>query len=88
MTVTSSHSKNPAEGWDIVAAAKADRGEQIARAQIIVNGFTQYDQSFYPPIGNWQEQLIQEGQYPGSNTIQVVATSDKGEDTVFEDSWS
>jgi hypothetical protein len=88
MTVTGSHAKNPAEGWDVSVVAKADQGETIARAQILVNGFSAYDESFNPPISNWQQQLKQQGQYPGSNAVQVIATSDKGEDTEFEDLWS
>jgi hypothetical protein len=88
MNLTSTHAKNPAEGWDISATAKADPGEKIARAQIIVNGFTEYDKSFEPPINGWQQQLLQRGQYPGNNTVEVIATSDKGEDTESEDSWS
>jgi len=43
VTVTSQHAKNPAIGWDISAAAKADAGEKIARAQIIINGLIAYD---------------------------------------------
>jgi hypothetical protein len=46
MQVTSSHQKNPAVGWDITASAKADQGETIARAQIIVDDFPEFDQSF------------------------------------------
>lgn len=88
MTVTSMHARNSAEGWDISAAAKADQGELIARAQIIVNGFKEYEKSFDPPIRNWQQLLIQRGQSPGSNTVEVIATNDKGEDTESEDSWS
>ena len=88
MIVTSTHARNPGEGWDISAAAKADQGELIARAQIIVNGFKEYEKSFDPPIRNWQQQLNQRGQCPGSNTVEVIATSDKGEDTESEDSWS
>ena len=45
MIVTSTHARNPAEGWDISATAKADQGELIARAQIIVNGFKEYELS-------------------------------------------
>ncbi len=88
MIVTSTHAKNPAEGWDISASARGEAGELIARAQIIVNGFKEYEKSFDPPIRNWQQQLIQRGQDPGSNTVDVIATSDKGEDTESEDSWS
>jgi hypothetical protein len=88
MTASSTHSKNPAVGWDIAATAKADNGEKIARAQIIVSGSSEYDETFDPPINNWQEQLTQQGQYPGSNVVQVIITSDKGDNTESYDSWS
>jgi hypothetical protein len=88
MTVGSTHTKNPAVGWDISASAKADAGEKITRAQIIVNGSTRHDKTFDPPISNWQESLTQQGLYPGDNIVQVIATSDKAEDTESDDSWS
>jgi hypothetical protein len=88
MTVTSTHAKNPLIGWDIAASAKADAGEKIARAQIIINGSSEYDKTFDTPLSSWQEQLSQVGDYPGDNTVEVIATSDKGEDTGSEDSWS
>jgi hypothetical protein len=88
MTVTSTHAKNPLIGWDISASAKADPGEKIARVQIIVNGSSEYDKTFDSPISSWQEQLNQQGEYPGDNTVEVIATSDKGEDTESEDSWT
>ncbi len=88
MTVGSTHQRNPAVGWDISASAKADSGEKIARAQILVNGASEYDKTFDPPISNWQRQLTQQGQYPGDNTVQVIVTSDKGENTESDDSWS
>jgi len=88
MTAASTHKKNPAVGWDISASAKADKGEKIARAQILVNGSSEYDETFDPPISSWQKQLNQQGQYPGDNTVQVIATSDKGDNTESVDSWS
>ncbi len=88
MTVSSQHAKNPAVGWDISGAAKADAGEKIARAQIFINGLVAYDNSFVPPIGNWQVQLTQKGQYPGENTLRVIASNEKGEDTESADFWS
>ena len=88
MDVTSSHSKNPAVGWDITASAKAGTGEKIARAQIIVDDFPEYDKTFDPPISNWQQQLHQQGQFPGDNRVRVIVTSDKGDDTESDDSWS
>jgi hypothetical protein len=75
-------------GWDISAAAKADAGEKIARAQIIINGQVAYDNSFVLPIGSWQVQLSQKGQYPGENTVRVITSNDKGENTEADDSWS
>jgi hypothetical protein len=88
MTVTSTHAKNPLIGWDISASAKAGPGEKIARVQIIVNGSSEYDKTFDSPISSWQEQLNQQGEYPADNTVEVIATSDKGEDTESEDSWT
>jgi hypothetical protein len=86
--VTSSHSKNPALGWDVTAAAKAGAGESITRAQVFVNDFSKYDKSFNPPLSSWQEQLAQQGEYPGDNEVLVVITNDKGEDAESVDSWS
>jgi len=88
MDVTSSHSKNPAVGWDISASAKAERGEKIARAQILVNDFPEYDKTFDSPITNWQQQLHQQGQFPGDNTVRVIVTDQKGDDSEADDSWS
>jgi hypothetical protein len=88
MTVTTTHAKNPAEGWDISATAKADPGEKIVRVQIIVNGFSAYDKTFIPPISNWQEQLTQVGQFPGDSLVQVIATNEQGDDTESDDSWT
>jgi hypothetical protein len=88
VNVTSAHAKNPLIGWDITASAKADAGEKIARVQIIINGSSEYDKTFDTPLSSWQEQLGQQGKYPGDNTVEVIATNDKGEDTGSEDSWS
>lgn len=88
MDVTSSHRRNPALGWDITACAKAEKGEKIVRAQIIVNDFPEYDESFDPPVSTWQEELPQQGEYPGDNKVLVVITDDKDEDIESLDSWS
>ena len=88
MQVSSTHSRNPAVGWDIPATAKADKDEKISRAQIIVNGSSEYDKTFDPPVSNWSETLTQQGVYPGDNTVQVIATDDKSDDTESDDSWS
>ena len=87
MTTTLSHQKNPAVGWDISASAKADKGEKIARAQIIVDDFPEYDKTFDPPLSSWQQQLTQQGQYPGDNKVRLIVTNDKDEDTEADDSW-
>ena len=88
MTVSSTHKKNTALGWDISATAKADKGEKISRAQIIVNGSSRYDKAFDPPISNWSATLNQQGQFPGENTVQVIVTNDKSDNTESDDSWS
>jgi len=86
--VTCLHTKNPALGWDVTATAKAGAGEKITRAQVFVNDVSKYDKSFNPPLNSWQEQLPQQGQYPGNNDVLIVITSDKDEDTESADSWS
>jgi len=88
MTPGLSHQKNPAIGWDISASAKVDKSEKIARAQILVNDSTEYDKPFDPPLSSWQQQLHQQGEFPGDNTVRLVITSDNGDDTEAEDSWS
>ena len=88
MDLKLSHQKDPAEDWNISASAKADKGEQIARAQIVVNDSTEYDESFDPPLNSWQKQLAQKGEYPGDNTVQLTITDANGVDTEAQDSWS
>jgi len=82
------HVRNPALGWDITATAKAEKGEKIMRAQVLVNGFTEYDEQFNPAISNWQTQLRQKGQCPGDNKVEAIITDDKGEDTSSVDEWN
>ena len=88
MDTSLTHKKNMAAGWNILASAKADKGEKISRAQIAVNGFSKYDQSFNPPISQWEQELGQQGQYPGDNTSELRITSDKGDVTVNQDAWN
>ena len=88
MDHTLSHAKNPLMGWDIAAFSKADMGEKISRAEIIVNGFSRYDKTFDSPLNQWQHQLQQQGQYPGDNVTRLKITDDKGNVTEAEDSWS
>jgi hypothetical protein len=87
MKLTLSHSKNPAVGWDITASATAEKDEKIAQAKIIVDDFPEYDESFDPPLSNWQKQLTQQGQFPGDNKVQLIITDDRGQDTAAEDEW-
>jgi hypothetical protein len=88
MTPTLSHTKDPLMGWDIAASAKVDKSEKIARARIIVNGSSEFDESFDPPLSSWSKTLTQLGDFPGNNTVQLIVTDDQGNDTVAEDSWS
>ena len=81
------HQKNPAEAWDIIASAKADKGEKISRVKIYVNNTVVFDQSFNPGLTQWHDRLTQKGQYPGSNTSSIEVTSDSGAMTSAQDSW-
>lgn len=87
MKLTLSHQKNPAVGWDVSASATAERNEKIVRAQIIVDDFPEYDETFDSPLSNWQKQLTQQGQFPGDNKVQLIVMNDKGEDAKSEDEW-
>jgi hypothetical protein len=88
MEIKSAHSKNPLAGWDISSSANAGKDEAIARAQIFVNDFSQYDESFNPPLDVWQEQLQQQGTYPGDNKVLVVITDGNNNEKRFLDSWT
>jgi hypothetical protein len=88
MDLKLSHQKDLAEDWNISASATAGAGEKIASAQIVVNGSTEFDQSFDPPLSSWQKELKQKGVYPGDNTVRLAITDDKGAETDAEDSWS
>jgi len=88
MDASLEHRKDPAVGWNILASAKADNNEKISRVEILVNGFSKYDQSFRTPITQWKHELTQQGQFPGDNTTELKVTNDKGESSVAQDSWS
>lgn len=88
MTVQSTHTKNPLADWDVAASAKADKGEKIVRAQVLVNGSSEYDKEFDPALSTWQTQLTQVGQFPGDNMVQVIITDEKGADTGSDDEWT
>ena len=88
MDGTLTHSKNPLMGWDISATVKADKGEKISRVQVIVDDFPELDKTFPTPLSSWTETLIQQGEYPGDNTVRLVVTNDKEEESEYEDSWN
>lgn len=87
MKTTLSHQKNPAVAWDISASATAEKGEKIVRAQIIVDDFPEYDTTFDQPLSSWQQQLTQQGQYPGDNRVRLIITDQNDQDTEADDSW-
>lgn len=87
MKLEITHRKNPASGWDISASAHAEGSEKIARARVNLNGFDLVDESFSEPVGTWQHELTQQGQYPGDNRVSVSVTDQNGNETSDEDSW-
>jgi hypothetical protein len=88
MQTTVTHARNPLAGWDISALAKAGDKETITSARIIVNGFTELDQTFDEPLDQWQQQLSQQGNYPGNNQVLVEITNGDGEVIRTQDAWS
>jgi hypothetical protein len=87
MKTTLKHTKNPLIGWDISATATAEKDEKMARAQIFVNDFSEYDETFDEPLSSWQQQLRQQGDYPEDNKVKLIVTDVDGKDTVAEDAW-
>jgi hypothetical protein len=60
----------------------------MVRQQLFVNGVSEYDQSFNPPTTYNQIQLAQKGKDFGPQTVRMVVTDDRGQDTETTDSWS
>jgi hypothetical protein len=50
-----------------------------------VNGFSKYDKGFPSPLTQWQQELGQQGQYPGDSTSRLEITSDVSS---AEESWN
>ena len=88
MNLTLTHQKKPALGWDISASAAGEKDEKISRAEILVNNASKYDKKFNPPLAQWQQQLDQQGQYPGDNTSELRLTSNRNTVSVANDGWS
>jgi hypothetical protein len=76
-----------AAGWDLSVSAKAGDKETINGARILVNGFAQYDEIFDEPLDQWQQQLLQQGDYPEENTVLVEITNGNGDVIRTQDSW-
>jgi hypothetical protein len=87
MQTTVTHARNPLVGWDISVSAKAGDKETISGARILVNGFAQYDETFDAPLNQWQQQLLQQGDYPEENKVLVEITNGNGHVIRTQDSW-
>jgi hypothetical protein len=83
-----SHQKNMAMGWDISVSVKPEAGQAISAVEVSVNGFNRLSENFHPPASQWQKTLIQQGQYPGENQVEVKVTDSKGTQTRSLDQWS
>ncbi len=73
-------------GYHSVGAGEKD--EKISRAEIFVNNASKYDKKFNPPLAQWQQQLDQQGQYPGDNTSELRITSNRNAVSLAIDGWS
>jgi hypothetical protein len=87
MQTTVTHARNPLAGWDISVSAKAGDKETINGARILVNGFAQYDETFDAPLDQWQQELLQQGDYPEENKVLVEITNGNGDVIRTQDSW-
>jgi hypothetical protein len=88
MDGTLTHQRSDALAWDITASAKAEAAETISSVEVLVNGISEYSETFSRPTKQWQRTLTQKGQYPGDNTSQLIVTDDSGNETDFYDEWS
>ena len=88
MKITITHSKNPAVGWDVDVNALGDGAEQIAQVEIRVNGFPEVRATVDPPDNSWEQQLRQQGVFPGDNTVEVTVQDQNGNETRAQQRWS
>jgi len=75
-------------GWDITVSAQTDSHEAIARVEVMVDGFSRYDEDFNPPVHQWTKILTQQGEYPGDNKAELVITDINGNDTRCVEEWN
>ena len=88
MTIDISHVKNPALGWDITADIKADSTEKISQVCIVVNGFSKCEETLASPAQFWKKTIIQQGVFPGDNSVTVSATDGDGQQISAVDEWT
>ena len=86
MSVSLSHIKNRAVGWDITAKADAEKGERLVAARVEVNGVTVVNENLNS-VSSWTRTLTQQGVFPGSNRVRATITNDQGDNASAEDSW-
>jgi hypothetical protein len=75
-------------GWNIDVSVQADAGEKIVYVEVRVNDFPQIRDTPNDPVDSWEQQLTQQGVYPGDNKVQVLVRNDAGKETRAERKWS
>ena len=88
MKIAIAHAKNVLMGWDINVNVTADAGEQVAFVEIGVNGFSEVSETPDDPVDSWEKQLTQQGNFPGDNSVVVLARDQNGNDHRGKQEWT
>ncbi len=88
MKIVIIHAKNPAAGWNIVVSIQADLGQKIADVEVRVNGFPEVRDTPTAPLDTWEQQLTQQGVFPGDNKVEVMVQDQDGQESRAEQKWS
>lgn len=88
MKINISHTKNPLLGWDIDVSVQAENGQKIGQVEVRVNDLPEVQDLPGDALDSWEQQLIQKGNYPGNNKVEVTVSDQDGNETRAEQKWS
>jgi hypothetical protein len=60
------HQKSVALGWDISASAKAESAETISAVDVVVNGISEYSETFSQPTNSGRERSLRKASIPAT----------------------
>jgi hypothetical protein len=84
--IATTHTKNPALGWDVDTTVIAENAEKIRHVHIEINASPASDEDV-PSTSSFHQTVVQKGQYPGQNKLLVKVLDADGNETSAEDEW-